>query len=172
MGTLGKALGSSGGYVSGSRRLVDLLVNRARSFIFSTAPVPAAAGAATAAIRLVQSTVGQRLCQTLWERVEQGRTVAASVSDSLARSSGKDIGNRRDACPTPSAILPIILGEEAAAIAVATKLREHGFFVPAIRYPTVARGSARLRVTLTAAHSTEEIARLVNSLGVIINRKL
>lgn len=172
MGTLGKALGSTGGYVCGSRRLVDLLVNRARSFIFSTAPVPAAAGAATAAIRLVQSTVGQRLCQTLWERVEQGRTVAAPVSDSLARSSGKDTGNRRGACPTPSAILPIILGEEAAAIAVATKLREHGFFVPAIRYPTVARGSARLRVTLTAAHSTEEIARLVDSLGVIMNRTL
>jgi 8-amino-7-oxononanoate synthase len=171
MGTLGKALGASGGYICGSRRLVDFLVNRARSFIFSTAPVPAAAGAATVSIRLVQSTEGQRLCATLWRRVEECRTGVAPVCDSLADSSGKHNGNRRDACPTPSAILPVILGDETAAVAVATKLREQGFFVPAIRYPTVARGSARLRITLTAAHAVEDIEALIRALREIVNRK-
>jgi 7-keto-8-aminopelargonate synthetase-like enzyme len=89
----------------------------------------------------------------------------------LADSSGKHNGNRRDACPTPSAILPVILGDETAAVAVATKLREQGFFVPAIRYPTVARGSARLRITLTAAHAVEDIEALIRALREIVNRK-
>src|SRR5206468_733782 len=71
MGTLGKALGAAGGYIAGSRPLIDLLVNQARSFIFSTAPVPAAAAAATAAIRLVQSSEGETRRVRLWQRVDQ-----------------------------------------------------------------------------------------------------
>ena len=69
----------------------------------------------------------------------------------------------------PSAILPIILGDEANAVTAAAKLREQGLFVPAIRYPTVARGSARLRVTLTASHSAEDVATLVHALGKVLN---
>ncbi|HEX5222439.1 MAG TPA: 8-amino-7-oxononanoate synthase [Verrucomicrobiae bacterium] len=170
MGTLGKALGASGGYICGSRVLIDLLINRARSFIFSTAPVPAAAGAAAAAIELVQSAEGQRRCEALGRRVQQCRTGVAPVSNiSRPAQAEPDIRDRRDACPTP--IIPIIIGAESTAVSAATKLREQGIFVPAIRYPTVARGSARLRVTLTASHSTDDVAALAGALSEIRNRK-
>jgi 8-amino-7-oxononanoate synthase len=165
MGTLGKAVGASGGYICGSRPLIDFLVNRARSFIFSTAPVPAAAAAATAGVRFIQSNEGERRRRALWKRVEQCRTGIPPVSDSA-----KD-GDRRDACPTLSAILPVIVGDETEAVAASATLREHGIFVPAIRYPTVARGQARLRVTLTATHTTEEINLLAATLNEILNRK-
>jgi 8-amino-7-oxononanoate synthase len=165
MGTLGKAVGASGGYICGSRPLIDFLVNRARSFIFSTAPVPAAAAAATAGVRFIQSPAGETRRKFLWTRVEQCRTGILPVSDSA-----KD-GDRRDACPTLSAILPVIVGDEARAVATSAALREQGIFVPAIRYPTVARGKARLRVTVTATHTTEEINLLVAALNKIVNRK-
>jgi 7-keto-8-aminopelargonate synthetase-like enzyme len=82
-----------------------------------------------------------------------------------------NIGDRRDACPTPGAIIPIILGDEAKAVAAAAQLREQGIFVPAIRYPTVARGAARLRITLTAGHSSEDVSTLARALEPIVNRK-
>jgi len=154
MGTLGKALGASGGYICGSRRLVDFLVNRARSFIFSTAPVPAAAAAAIAGIQLVQSDEGKTRCDQLWQ-------AAAELHSAL----------RTPHSAFTSAIIPIILGDEARAVQASALLRERGIYAPAIRYPTVARGAARLRVTLTASHSTEEIAMLVSSLGEILDRK-
>jgi 7-keto-8-aminopelargonate synthetase-like enzyme len=165
MGTLGKAVGASGGYICGSRPLIDFLVNRARSFIFSTAPVPAAAAAATAGIRFIQSSEGEQRRRTLWERVKQCRTGIPPVSDSA------NIGDRRDACPTLSAILPVIIGDENRAVATSAALREQGIFVPAIRYPTVARGAARLRVTVTANHTIEEINSLATTLNEIANRK-
>ena len=165
MGTLGKALGASGGYVCGSRTLIDYLVNRARSFIFSTAPVPAAAAASTAAIQLAQSPAGAKLRKTLSERIAQCRTGVAPVSIF------KKVRDRRDASPTGGAILPFILGDETKALAAATMLREQNIFVPAIRYPTVARGKARLRITLTASHSTDDVATLTQALGQIANRK-
>ncbi|MCU0785770.1 MAG: 8-amino-7-oxononanoate synthase [Verrucomicrobia bacterium] len=165
MGTLGKALGASGGYICGSRNLIDFLINRARSFIFSTAPVPAAAAAARAGIHIMQSSEGEKRRQTLWERVRQCRTGVAPVSDIFRN------GDRRDACPTLSAIFPLIVGDESKAVALATQLRLEGFFVPAIRYPTVARGRARLRVTLTAAHSSDDVVRLTSALLQIVNRK-
>jgi 7-keto-8-aminopelargonate synthetase-like enzyme len=143
--------------------LIDFLVNRARSFIFSTAPVPAAAAAATAGIRLIQSSEGERRLRTLWERVEQCRTGILPVSDSAKN------GDRRGACPTLSAILPVIVGDEAKAVAVSAALREQGIFVPAIRYPTVARGQARLRVTVTATHTAEDISLLGAALRSIRN---
>jgi 8-amino-7-oxononanoate synthase len=154
MGTLGKALGASGGYICGSRALVDYLVNRARTFIFSTAPVPAAVAAATAGIRFVQSLAGEDRRQTLWQRV-------AALSSALsARPSPLN--------PHPStlrrAILPLIIGDEAKAVAAAAALREQGIFIPAIRYPTVARGQARLRLTLTAAHTDADLAQLLTAL--------
>jgi 8-amino-7-oxononanoate synthase len=148
MGTLGKALGAGGGYICGSRALIDFLINRARSFIFSTAPVPAAAAAATAAIQLVQSSAGKELIKHLWTRIGEFQSA---------------IGNRPSAIP--SAIIPLILGDETAAVAAAAKLREQNIFVPAIRYPTVARGAARLRITLTAAHSAADVAELAHALG-------
>lgn len=150
MGTLGKALGASGGYICGSRALVDFLVNRARSFIFSTAPVPAAAAAAQAAIQLVQSPEGAARAAQLWAHVATFHTA---------------LGQRPAAIP--SAIIPLILGEETKAVAAATTLRAKGLFVPAIRYPTVARGAARLRVTLTAAHSPNDVSELTQTLKVL-----
>lgn len=164
MGTLGKALGASGGYICGRRALIDFLINRARSFIFSTAPVPAAAGAATAAVKLVRSDEGKQRAELLWARVAQCRTGVAPVSHFGLHPGGMDNGDRRDACPAQSAILPIMLGDESAAVAAASRLREQGIFVPAIRYPTVARGAARLRVTLTAAHAEEDVRALIRAL--------
>jgi 8-amino-7-oxononanoate synthase len=140
MGTLGKALGSSGGYICGSRTLIDFLVNRARSFIFSTAPVPAAAAAATAAIQFVQSKPGEARRNSLWQRVKQFKPKFSS------------------------AIIPILLGEENKAIEAATKLRKQNIFIPAIRYPTVPRRAARLRVTLTGTHTAEDVSQLLAAL--------
>ena len=148
MGTLGKALGSSGGYICSRLVLIDYLINRARSFIFSTAPTPAAAVAATAAIHIVQSAEGEKL------RIQLQRNIASFQS-----------ANGRRPAAIQSAILPLILGEEKLALAAATALRTSHIFVPAIRYPTVARGAARLRITFTAAHSAADIAELTRALG-------
>ena len=150
MGTLGKALGSGGGYIAGSRALIDVLLNRARSFIFSTAPVPAQAGAALAAVRLVQSAEGESLRQRLWQRVDQTKNAVINAGWPLP--------------PAQSAILPLLIGPEDRAMEIAASLRDAGVFVPAIRYPTVARGAARLRLTVTAAHSAEDIAELQRTL--------
>jgi len=154
MGTLGKALGASGGYICGSRVLVDYLINRARSFIFSTAPVPAAAAAATAGIKLVQSAEGETRRDQLRQRIAEFKS---------------EIGNRKS--EIPCAIVPVIIGDEAQAVAAAAKLRDLGIFVPAIRYPTVARGAARLRITLTAAHSEADVSTLAHALNQIANLK-
>ena len=148
MGTLGKALGSSGGYIAGSRLLIDFLINRARSFIFSTAPVPAAAAAAKAGIKFVRSNDGEERRGLLWKHV-----------------AALKCGIKTDNTRFPSAIIPIIVGDETKAVESASRLRAHGIFVPAIRYPTVARGEARLRVTITAAHSDGDVKELVEALN-------
>ncbi|MEM7383450.1 MAG: pyridoxal phosphate-dependent aminotransferase family protein [Verrucomicrobiota bacterium] len=141
MGTLSKAAGVSGGYLCASRPAIDWLINRARSFIYSTAPPPAAAWAARTSVDLIASSDGDRLRNTLRNNVRQ-----------LARALD---------CPAPvSAILPVILGSEDAAIVKATQLLEAGLLVPAIRYPTVARGKARLRIALSAAHSRNDLDQL------------
>lgn len=150
MGTLGKALGASGGYIAGSRLLIDFLINKARSFIFSTAPAPAAAAAAAAGVRLVQSPAGTQLLSQLWARVTELRAAL-------------DL----DFPPLPGAIIPLIVGDETRAVELAAKLAEQGFLIPAIRYPTVARGKARLRVTLSAAHTPGQVADLATALTAL-----
>jgi 8-amino-7-oxononanoate synthase len=150
MGTLGKALGASGGYICGSHQLIDYLVNRARTFIFSTAPVPAAAAAATAGIQFVQSSAGARRRDLLWQRV------ADLISKLKTQHSQR-----------PSAIIPLRIGDEARAVEAAAALVDQGIFLPAIRYPTVARGQARLRLTLTATHTDADLDRLVNALRAL-----
>ena len=147
MGTLGKALGVSGGYIAGSRTLVDLLINRARSFVFSTAPSPAIAAACRAALRIVQSGEGDALRARLWDNI----TLLASEL-------------RLPQVPE-SAIVPVVLGGEERALAASSALTEGGFFVPAIRYPTVPRHTARLRITLSAAHAPEQIRMLGRALA-------
>ncbi len=148
MGTLSKSVGLSGGYVAASRAVIDLLVNKARSFIYTTAPPPGIAHAACAALQIIAGHEGDALRTKLRRHV-------AHVKECLAR-----LGVRGEA-----AILPIIVGEEAAALAMSEQLRERGVLIPAIRYPTVARGSARLRVTLSAAHEPAQVDRLLRCLA-------
>ena len=140
LGTLSKALGCAGGFVVGSQTLIDLLRNRARSLIYSTALPPAVCAAAAAAVEFVMSDAGAQRRDRLWDNV---RALGAQ-----------------------SAIHPVIIGDERAAVAQSGKLLDAGIFVPAIRYPTVPKGKARLRVTVSAEHTAAEIARLRKSLLV------
>jgi 8-amino-7-oxononanoate synthase len=142
MGTLGKAIGAAGGYICGSRNLIDYLINKARSFIFSTAPVPASAAAACAGIDMVRSKDGERRCGRLWLRVRQLREEISGISQTTQPL---------------SAINPIIIGSEQMAVEASARLRQNHCFVPAIRYPTVARGTARLRLTLSAEHTKNDV---------------
>lgn len=146
MGTLGKALGVSGGYIAGSRVLIDLLVNRARSFIFSTAPSPAIAAACRAALRIVNSREGDALRAKLQENL-------CLLAEGL-----------KIPMP-PSAIVPLVLGSEERALAASSRVFEAGFYVPAIRYPTVPRNTARLRITVSAAHRPEQVQDLAATLA-------
>jgi 7-keto-8-aminopelargonate synthetase-like enzyme len=143
MGTLSKALGCSGGYICGSATLIEWLINRARSFVYSTAPPPAIAAAATAAIGFLQTPEGEERRRTLWKNITLLHELLAPEKAPV------------------SAIFPLIIGDEQEALDLAQALRKEGFFVPAIRYPTVARGSARLRITVTAAHTEGQIRDLV-----------
>ncbi len=136
VGTLSKTLGSLGGYVAGPQNLVDLIINRARPFIFSTGSTPADTAAALAALRIVRSPEGVALVDRL-----------RALVDRLAPGH-------------PSPIVPIIVGGEAEALDAAAALAERGLLVPAIRPPTVAPGTSRLRVTLSAVHSDDEVDRL------------
>ena len=151
MGTLSKALGSSGGFIAGSRHLIDVLINRARSFIYSTAPPPAVAAGANAALAVVRSAEGERLRSELRHNIDQLR-------GSLLPATG--IGPQ----PAESPIVPLIVGDENAALGIARQLQTEGYFVPAIRFPTVSRGSARLRLTLSARHSSDQVAGVIKAL--------
>ncbi|MDE3203973.1 MAG: 8-amino-7-oxononanoate synthase [Acidobacteriota bacterium] len=143
VGTLSKTLGSQGGYVTGERRWMDLLVNLGRSFIFTTGLTPAAAAAAMAAIEVVRSGEGATLLARLRANIDR-------VADGH-----------------PSPIVPVVLGDEAAALAASARLRAHGFLVPAIRPPTVPVGSSRLRVSLSAVHDERDVAALGQALAAL-----
>jgi len=149
MGTLGKALGSYGAFVAGSRALVETLVNRARSYVFSTALPPAVVGAAGAAIRIARRERTRR--ERLWRN-------ARRLHEGLG-AAGLRLG------PLDSTIVPVILGEPWAALSVARRAMEEGVWAPAIRPPTVAPGTARLRLTPIATHDDEQIDRAVEVIG-------
>lgn len=146
MGTLSKAFGLSGGYVAASRSVIDLLINRARSFIYTTAPPASLAHAGARALELISGDAGDHLRRQLHENIK--RLVAKVGASSV-----------------PAAILPVIIGTEKEAWDTSTELQESGFFVPCIRYPTVARGSARLRITMSARHTAPQIDALAATLG-------
>jgi len=148
MGTLSKALGTSGGYVCGSHDLIEWLINRARSFIYSTAPPPAIAAAALAAVNFLSSSEGEERRLLLWKRINFMRELLPVNA----------MNPRND--NASSAIFPLLVGDEQAALDLAASLKSEGFLVPAIRYPTVAKGSARLRITVTAAHQEDQIKAL------------
>ncbi|SKA96396.1 8-amino-7-oxononanoate synthase [Prosthecobacter debontii] len=151
MGTLSKAFGLSGGYLAASRAVVDLLINRARSFIYTTAPSPAVAAAAGVALGLIQGPEGDRRREALQQHVRQVRAVVEGAGQT-------------DPAQASSAIIPLIIGDEKVAVETSAALREAGFLVPAIRYPTVARGTARLRITLSAAHQAQQVDALLAQL--------
>ncbi len=146
VGTLSKTFGSLGGFAAASREIVDLVVNRARSYIFSTAPTPAAAAAALAALRIVQSAEGAVLAGRL-----------AALIDRVSEAGLAPPGH-------PSPIIPVVLGSEQAALTASASLLQGGLWVPAIRPPTVPVGTSRLRVTLSAAHSDGDVTRLLHAL--------
>jgi len=146
VGTLSKTLGSLGGFVAASRDVVDLLVNRARPYIFSTAPTPADAAAALAALRVLRSTEGDALTGRL-----------ASLIDRVAEAGIAPPGHA-------SPIVPVVLGPEQAALDASAALLDDGLWVPAIRPPTVPVGTSRLRVTLSAAHRDDDVDRLLHAL--------
>ena len=152
MGTLSKALGASGGYICGSRDLIEWLINRARSFIYSTAPPAGIAAAALAAVNFLESPEGEERRRLLWERI-------ALMHELLPGN-----GSNKKATDAGSAIFPWMVGDQQAAIDLASGLQGEGFFVPAIRYPTVAKGSARLRITVTAAHKEDQIRSLCQTI--------
>jgi 8-amino-7-oxononanoate synthase len=142
VGTLSKTLGSQGGFVAGPRVIIEMLVNRCRPFIFTTALAPASAAAALAALRVLRSGEGDGLLARLAghvARVAPGRTV-------------------------PSPIVPFVVGGEEAALRLSTSLLDIGLLVPAVRPPTVPPGTSRLRVALSAAHTDEEVGMLLGAL--------
>ncbi len=152
LGTLSKAIGVSGGYICGSRSLIDFLTNRSRAFVYSTAPPAALAVTACAALIYLQSLEGENRRRQLWDNL---KILAAGLPPGLTPEK------------IQSAIVPVTLGSEEAALTGSRLLFERGIFVPAIRYPTVARGAARLRVTLSAAHTPEQIVALTEALWAL-----
>jgi len=144
VGTLSKMFGSLGGYVTGPRPYIELLINRARSFIFTTAPTPPDMAAALAALTLYRGEEGAARLEQLRARIDQVRS-----------------GH-------PSPIVPVVLGGEDRAIRAAAALLERGLLVPAIRPPTVPPGSSRLRIALSASHSAEQVGSLVEALDALV----
>ena len=145
VGTLSKALGSIGGFVVGSKSLIDWLANRARSFVFSTALPEAAAAAAIEALALVRSEPQRR--RQLLER-------ASAIRGELTRQGW-------DVTPSVSQIIPVRVGDPKAAIDMADELREQGFWVPAIRPPSVPVGGSLLRISLSYAHDDSMVKELI-----------
>ncbi len=145
MGTLSKALGSVGGFVAGSGALVEYLRNVARSYVYTTAPAPPAVGAAIAALDILESDDGAKLL----ERLRANIAALAGACPGLVAS---------------SAIVPVVVGPATRAVEAQAALRERGMWVPAVRPPTVPKGASRLRVSLSAAHSGADVARLAEAL--------
>lgn len=148
IGTLSKAIGAYGAYVAGSKVLIDFLVNRARSFIYTTGLPPAIAAAAAAAVEII-SMEPERI-RRLWDNAGYLRTHLVAAGFQVGRSE--------------SPILPLMIGDACAAVAMATKLLDRGVFVTAIRPPTVAPGTARLRLTPTSEHSRADLDATVAAL--------
>jgi 8-amino-7-oxononanoate synthase len=148
VGTMSKALGSIGGFVAGSRPLIEWLLNRARPYVFSTASPAATAAASLAALDIVENEPQRR--RQLLDRSQRLREELTERGWNVA--------------PSVSQILPIIVGDPERAIRMSTALREQGLFLPAIRPPTVPDGEACLRISLTVGHTEPMIAKLLKAL--------
>lgn len=165
MGTFSKALGGSGAYVAGDAVLIDTLINRGRGFIYSTAPSPPVLAAALQALEQIRTNPAPT--RRLWENVTLLESLLLEAG--LAKSgSSPDDASHRVTLPLKSPIIPLIVGDSANALALSQALLEAGHFVHAIRPPTVPPGTARLRLSLSAAHTPEQIQALVKSLAALL----
>ncbi len=148
-GTLSKALGGLGGFAAASEPLIEWMINKARPFIFATALPPALCSAALEALIVIEEEPGVRYA--LWRNIQR-------MAEELT-SSGWPVAGIQ------SPILPLLVGAEGDALALSERLLEQGFFIPAIRYPSVPKGKARLRVTVSGAHTADDIRQLTQALG-------
>ncbi len=151
MGTLSKAIGGLGGYVAGSRALIELLINRARGFIFTTGLPPATLAAADAALNVIRSSLDLR--QRLLKHADTLKTALTNIEYTLL--------------PSQTQILPVVLGEPQRATDVAEALLMKGVFAPAIRPPAVPPGTSRLRVTVMATHTDTEIQKAIDGFACV-----
>ncbi|MDH5547349.1 MAG: 8-amino-7-oxononanoate synthase [Gammaproteobacteria bacterium] len=148
MATLGKAIGSFGAFIAGSTDLIEYLINEARTYVYTTALPPAVAEATRAALRIAQQDNSRReQLQALISRFRQG-----------AQQLGLQL------MPSQTPIQPVVLGEASDCLAMGEKLKQRGLLVGVVRPPTVPQGTARLRITLTAAHSENHIDQLLSAL--------
>jgi 8-amino-7-oxononanoate synthase len=154
VGTLGKALGTFGAFVAGSTELIETLIQAARTYIYTTAPPPAMAEAARAALRIAQQETWRR--EKLQEYIKRFRTYGEQLGLPLL--------------PSETPIQPIIIGDAVKAKVISDALFEQGLLVTAIRPPTVPRGTARLRITFSADHTEAQLNRLLGELAVQIRR--
>ena len=148
MGTLGKAAGVGGAFVAGSETAIEYLLQKGRSYIFTTAAPPAVACALVKSLEIIGH--GDALRASLFARIAQLRDGLVALPWQLL--------------PSPTAIQPLIVGDNEAALKLANALWERGLWVPAIRPPTVPKGTARLRISVSAAHSEADIAALIGAL--------
>jgi len=153
VGTLSKAIGAMGGYVCGSRELIDFLYLRARPFLFSTSHPPATAAACQAAFTLLDSPEGERLVKKLWANTK------------FFKRELKKRGFQFKGSETP--IIPIHVGDAAKAFEFSKQLFEAGVFAPAVGFPTVAEGKARLRAIVSATHKRDELMRAADTLAAV-----
>ncbi|MEI7465048.1 MAG: 8-amino-7-oxononanoate synthase [Burkholderiales bacterium] len=159
MGTLGKAAGVAGAFVAAHRTVIDWLVQSARAYIYTTASPPAVAHAVSASLRLIRADEGERRRRHLAELVAAFRRGVPEVLGDLLSTRGWRLA------PSPTAIQPLIVGSSEEALAMSAALESQGLWVPAIRPPTVPSGSARLRITFSAAHGPGDVERLMSVLA-------
>jgi 8-amino-7-oxononanoate synthase len=151
MCTLGKAMGTFGAFVAGADTLIESLLQRARTYIYTTAVPPAVAAATRASLRVVASEPWRRA--RVLEHAQRFRAEASALGLALL--------------PSRTPIQPLVLGDEGAALRASEALLQAGFWVPAIRPPTVPAGSSRLRFTFSAAHEPADVGRLLEALATL-----
>jgi 8-amino-7-oxononanoate synthase len=156
MGTLGKAIGTTGAFIAGSRVLRDWLLNRARAFVFTTAAPPALAAGTSEALRIIQAEPWRR------DRLHANARALREGLNSLSHEPAGEADGH---------IIPLVIGEAAATARIGAALRDRGFLVGAVRPPTVPLGSSRLRITASAAHTPEQIAGLIGALRDLLPRR-
>ena len=151
IGTLGKAFGTFGAFAAGSEDLIEYLIQRARPYVYTTALPPAVAHATLAALRILQEEDWRR--GHLRSMIARFRRAAGQLNLALL--------------PSPTPIQPLLIGDSEKALSMSEALRQRNIYVSAIRPPTVPNGTARLRITLSAAHSEEQVDRLLNALETV-----